>query len=134
MKTDDGIHRLYEALRPYSSFEWDSAEDRLLSHNNASLYVQLPSALAKGTFAHVNLVSPYTDIRTPEEGIGRLRLFTQQRDYLRERGYQPWERFGVYEDGVEYVYNIPTESLEDLTRILHDLSECGTSSKNGDQQ
>ena len=130
MRYDEGIKRLYEELRRNSSFEWDSEEDSFLVHKKASLYVQLPSALATGTSTHVNLISPYADIRTPEEGIGRLRLLIQQRDFFRERRYQPCERFEVYEDGVEYVYDIPTESLEDLTRILHDLSECGTPSKN----
>ena len=120
MKEHEGIEKLYEALRP-DCFEWDSLEDRLLRHKRIPLSVELPSELEKGAATSVHMMASIATVKSPEEGIRGLRLLMVQRDCLRQRGYQHYERFAEYGDGVEYIYDIPTESQDDLAKMLSDL-------------
>lgn len=129
MEQNEEIKNLYRQLR-HENFTMDGSDDgSCILHKKSPLAVELPSALVQGATTHVNMMACLYEVQTPEEVIECMQSIIQQRDYLRERGYQSSERFEVYDDGVEYVYDIPTESQDDLVRILIDLGECGNLSQ-----
>lgn len=129
MELNKEMRDLYKGFRHEHFTAGGSDDCSYLTHTKSSLSVELPSVLAEGATTHVNIEAHLCDARTPEEVMGYMQSLMQQRDYLRELGYHPFERFERYADGVEYVYDIPTESLDTLVRILCDLGECGNLGK-----
>lgn len=126
-KETGNLANLYRILK-HDTFKLDDLGDSFeLTHNRISLTAELPSELESGAITSVYMMAPLHQVSSPEEVIRTMDSLIRQRDYLRERGYRHLERFAVYDDGIEYRYTIPIESLGDLVRILRDLVECGDS-------
>ncbi|GEM_PF-5745938 len=103
----------------------DNGSSYELQHRQFPLLAELPEAIEKGATTTINMMAPVRDVESPEEIIAMTGSFIRRRDFLRQQGYRPFERFEVYDDGVEYIYHVPTESSDDLTRILHNFGEFG---------
>lgn len=122
---------LYRILQ-HDTFKLDDLGDSYeLTHKRIPLIAELPSELESGRITSVNMMAPLQQASSPEEVMRITDSLIRQRDYLRERGYHHLERFAVYDDGIEYKYTIPTESLDDLIRILQDLAECEDPGRGG---
>ena len=103
----------------------DTGSSYTLDHRRLPLLVELPETLERGATTTINMMAPVRRVESPEEIMAMTGSFIHLRDFLRQQGYRPFEQFAVYDDGVEYIYHIPTESPDDLTRIVHDFGEFG---------
>ena len=118
------MRRLYEerVARITDNFTIeDTGLSYMLNHRRLPLTIVLPTALERGATSHVNMMAPLSGEESPESMVSVLRELTGRRDLLRQRGYQQFERFERYDDGAEMVYDLPTESEDDLTRIVRDF-------------
>ena len=116
---------LYERIvLETSDFEVDNPVDYTLRHKRLPILVEFPGVLERGATTHVNMIASFFGKGSPEAIIESLQFLIQRRDFLRRQGYEPGERFGEYDDGIEYVYDVPTESPEDLTRLIQNFGKC----------
>ena len=103
----------------------DTGCSYMLIHRQLPLTIELPTRLEREATSHVNMMAPLLEEKllgvSLESAIETLQKFARRRDFLRERGYQSFEHFKPYDEGFEIVYDIPTPSLDELTRIVLDF-------------
>ncbi|MBI2146682.1 hypothetical protein HYU22_05055 [Candidatus Woesearchaeota archaeon] len=122
---DENLEKIYERVRKNygSNFRYDGG-DYTMQRDVGSLVISIEppqERLGPGENTYVLLTAPLREGGTPEELIGTLNELISKRDALERKTYQG--RLKDYDDGIEYVYEMPTADESKLARIVRDFNE-----------
>lgn len=121
--TEERLVQLYESVRKVhgSNFTADFGGYTMQRHvEGLVISIELPQErLAPGEKTYVLLTAPLKG-GTPEELRDGLAALISKRDALKKKTYQGELR--DYDDGIEYVYEVPTADESKLVRIVTDFN------------
>ena|SRR3989338_1726226 len=122
--TEEKLVQLYEGVRKAhgSNFTADFGGYTMQRHTKSLVISIEPpqERLAQGEKTYILLTAPLTG-GTPEELRNSLDELISKRDALERKTYQGELR--DYDDGIEYVYGVPTADESKLARIVRDFNE-----------
>ena len=121
--TDENLKKIYEKIRKDygSNFTYDGG-DYTMRRDVGGLVICIeppPEGLAPGENTYILLTAPLRE-GTPEELRDSLEALISKRDALKRKTYQGELRY--YDDGIEYVYEVPTADESKLVRIVTDFN------------
>ncbi len=121
--TEEKLIQLYESVRKAqgSNFTADFGGYTMQRYVDGLVITIEPpqERLAPGENSYILLTAPLVG-GTPEELRDSLGALISKRDALRRKTYQGELR--DYDDGIEYVYNVPTADESKLVRIVTDFN------------
>ena len=112
----------------------DTGGSYMLNGSRFAFTIELPEGLRSGMSSHVNLMAPLAEEKTEIGMIECLLGLMKAKAYLCSEGYDvpdspvaEWsaQNRGSYADGVEYVFKIPTESEDDLVKMVRAFDKLG---------
>jgi|SRR3989344_234718 len=120
---DETLIHLYESIRKSygSNFTYDGG-DYTMQRNVEGLVICIEppqERLEQGEKTYIVLTAPLRD-GTPEELRDSLNALISKRDNLERKTYRGELR--NYDDGIEYVYEVPTADEYKLARIVKDFN------------
>ncbi len=121
--TEEKLVQLYESIRKAhgSNFTADFGGYTMQRHTDGLVISIEPpqEMLAQGEKTYILLTAPLIG-GTPEELRDSLDALISKRDALKRKTYQGELR--DYDDGIEYVYEVPTADESKLVRIVTDFN------------
>ncbi len=121
--TEENLVQLYERIRKVhgSNFTGDLGGYTMQRHvDGLVISIEPPQErLAPGENSYILLTAPLLG-GTPEELRDSLNAMISKRDTLARKTYQGTLR--DYDDGIEYVYEVPTADESKLVRIVTDFN------------
>lgn len=121
--TERKLEQLYESIRKtHGSNFTASLGDYTMQRHTEGLVISVEppqERLAQGENTYILLTAPLRD-STPEELRDSLNALISKRDALKRKTYRGELR--DYDDGIEYVYQVPTADESKLVRIVKDFN------------
>lgn len=122
--TEEKLIQLYERIRKAhgSNFIGDLG-GYIMQRNTEGLVISIEppqERLAQGEKTYILLTAHFRD-GTPEELRDSLDALISKRDALERKTYKGELR--DYDDGIEYVYEVPTADESKLVRIVRDFNK-----------